>query len=219
MARRESSSAIWIFTILISVALLLGLSIVESEYTRKTSVLEAQKIESEMGASTLRKINELAGKWYLATAGKLEQAESDLDSLYSDDPVQRAREERFTESLYGGNSKLNTWIDSRKEAFLDLYYWVLRRVALVVVLLPLWIPLAILAVFHGLQEREIKKTDFGYTSPVMNHWARQVIALSILTTFLVFFAPIAIDPLVFPLIMAAITVAIGIAVGNIQKRI
>ena len=120
-----------------------------------TKVLEQVKMLVE-GTSigdykmTLRKINELAGKWYLATAGKLEQAESDLDSLYSDDPVQRAREERFTESLYGGNSKLNTWIDSRKEAFLDLYYWVLRRVALFVVLLPLWIPLAILAVFHGL---------------------------------------------------------------------
>lgn len=37
--------------------------------------------------------------------------------------------------------------------------------------------------------------------------------------FLVFFAPIAIEPMIFPLIMAAITVAIGIAFGNIQKQI
>lgn len=218
MAHRESSS-VWIFTILIAVGLMLGLSIVESDYTRKTSVLEAQKIELEMGASTLRRINALAGNWYRLTVSKVAALEGDPDSLYSDDPEQRAREERFTESLYGGNDKLNDWLDGRRDALLDLYYWVLRRVALFVILLPTWIPLAILATFHGLQEREIKKTDFGYTSPVKNHWARRVIALCVLLILLVFFAPIALDPLIFPLIMAAVTVAIGIAVGNIQKRI
>ena len=61
--------------------------------------------------------------------------------------------------------------------------------------------------------------NFGYTSPVKNHWARRSIGVSTLMLFLVFFAPIAIEPMIFPLIMAAITVAIGIAFGNIQKQI
>ena len=52
--------------------------------------------------------------------------------------------------------------------------------------------------------------DFGYTSPDLNHWARQVISFGIVTTLLIFFAPIAINPIVFPVIMPAVTVAMGL---------
>lgn len=218
MAKRESSSSFWISIVLFSFAVMLGLAVVENDYTLKASISEAKKIEAEMGGSTLRKINELASHWYLSSLRKLESMHSDVD-WYSKDPDQREREQRFLEDLYGNNTKLQSWINHRKEALLDLYYWILRRFALFVVLLPLWIPLALLAIFHGLQEREIKKTDFGYTSPVKNHWARRSIGVSTLMLFLVFFAPIAIEPMIFPLIMAAITVAIGIAFGNIQKQI
>lgn len=218
MAKRESSSSFWISIILFSFAVMLGLAVVENDYTLKASISEAKKIEAEMGGSTLRKINELASHWYLSSLRKIESMQRDVD-WYSKDPDQREREQRFLEDLYGNNTKLQSWINHRKEALLDLYYWILRRFALFVVLLPLWIPLALLAIFHGLQEREIKKTDFGYTSPVKNHWARRSIGVSTLMLFLVFCAPIAIKPMIFPLIMAAITVAIGIAFGNIQKQI
>lgn len=216
----RSSSSIWFVVILTGLAMMVGVALVEADYTRKTSILEAQKIEAEMGPSTLEKINRIAGGWYEAIIGRMESSDKwDVDSLYSEDPVQRQREYEFTDSLYGDNTEVNQWLHQRTEAFKDMAYWVMRRVALFLVLLPLWIPLAILAVFHGLQDREIKKTDFGYTSPVLNHWARRVMSFGILLTFLVFFAPIAIDPIIFPIIMAALTVALGIAVGNIQKRL
>lgn len=202
--------------------LMVSLTFISQDYTRRTSIAEAVRIEAEMGSSTLRKVNALADTWYLGIRRVLKSnVVLSAEDFYSDDTLQRKREEQFLDTLLERTheGKLANWLIEREQAMLDLLYWVLRRVALFVVLLPLWIPMAVLALFHGLQDRAIKKTDFGYTSPVLNHWARQVISFGIVTTLLIFFAPIAINPIVFPMIMAAVTVAMGVAVGNIQKRI
>ena len=98
MAKRESPSSFWFSIVLISFAVMLGLAVVENEYTLKASISEAKKIEAAMGGSTLRKINELASHWYLSSLHKLESIQSDVD-WYSKDPDQREREQRFVENL------------------------------------------------------------------------------------------------------------------------
>ena len=67
MAKRESYSSFWISIVLFSFAVMLGLAVVENDYTLKASISEAKKIEAEMGGSTLRKINKLASHWYLSS--------------------------------------------------------------------------------------------------------------------------------------------------------
>ena len=49
MAKRESSSSFWISIVLFSFAVMLGLTVVENDYTLKASISEAKKIEAEMG--------------------------------------------------------------------------------------------------------------------------------------------------------------------------
>ena len=221
MQQRQYRS-IWPFAIVLFLLLMVSLALVTQDYTRRASIAEAVRIEAEMGQSTLQKVNALADTWYLGIRRVLKSnVVLSAEDFYSDDTLQRRREEQFLDTLLESTheGKFANWLIEREQAMLDLLYWILRRMALFVVLLPLWIPMAVLALFHGLQDRAIKKTDFGYTSPVLNHWARQVISFGIATTLLIFFAPIAVNPIVFPVIMAAVTVAMGVAVGNIQKRI
>lgn len=203
------------FIIITSAAMLLALTLVTKEYTYTTALKEAQKIEQVMGSDTLDRINSMATSWYMATIDKWDVS-MDIDDMYSDDPKQREREQK----LFGGkNQALTQWLETRKEALLDMSFWVLRRVALFVVWVPLWIPLFFLAMWHGMNDREIKKTDFGYTSPVLNKMATKTAFCGFMLNLLIFVAPIAIDPFVFPLLLAVITIAVGISIGNIQKVI
>ncbi|WP_443744411.1 DUF4400 domain-containing protein [Sutterella sp.] len=204
----------WIVIVTAFAVFALSLTLVTKDYVRRSSVLEAQKIEAELGHSTLTKINAMADDWYLRTLDRW-FGEDSLDEWLSEDAAQRRREEDFLQK----NRKVAKWAEERKAALLDLGFWVMRRIALFLIWIPLWIPLALLAVYHGLQDREIKKTDFGYTSPVLNNWARRVMSLVTFITILLFLSPIAIDPLMFPLMMGFWAVAAGIAMGNIQKRI
>ena len=77
----------------------------------------------------------------------------------------------------------------------------------------------ILASLHGYWDREIKKTDFGYTSPVLNHYARTIMHFVMMVTLLLFVVPVPIDPILFPIFLALATVSAGVALGNVQKRI
>lgn len=203
-----------LFFVLAFLAFTLSLALVTQDYVRRASVREAQNIELQLGHSTLTRINAMADDWYLRTLDRWFGQDA-LNDWMSKDPEQLAREKRFLED----HPKLRAWTDSRKEALLDLGYWVMRRAALFLIWLPLWLPLAFLALYHGLQDREIKKTDFGYTSPVLNHWARRSMSLVTVLTLLLFFSPVAIDPLLFPLMMGFWSFAAGVAIGNVQKRI
>lgn len=213
MAKRESGS-VALAVVLAFAVFTLSLALVTQDYVRRASVIEAQRIERELGHSTLTRINVMADGWYLKTLDRWFDSTT-LGDWMSTDAEQKAREERLLKQ----NGKLVRWAEDRKAALLDLGYWVLRRLALFWLWIPLWIPLALLAVYHGLQDREIKKTDFGYTSPVLNHWARQAMCLTTLVTLLLFLSPVALEPLMFPLMMGFWAVAAGIAVGNVQKRI
>ena len=134
--------------------LMVSLTFISQDYTRRTSIAEAVRIEAEMGSSTLRKVNALADTWYLGIRRVLKSnVVLSAEDFYSDDTLQRKREEQFLDTLLERTheGKLANWLIEREQAMLDLLYWVLRRVALFVVLLPLWIPMAVLALFHGLQ--------------------------------------------------------------------
>ena len=210
----EKTDGFWMFFLLVFAAFTLSLAFVTQDYVRSASVKEAQNIELELGRSTLTRINAMADGWYLKTLDKWFGKEA-LKDWMSADPEQRLREERLLDE----HPKLQAWSESRREALLDLGFWVMRRAALFLVWLPLWIPLAFLALYHGLQDREIKKTDFGYTSPVLNHWARRSMSFISLLMLVVFLSPVALDPLLFPLMMGFWSFAAGIAIGNVQKRI
>lgn len=194
-----------------------GLATVSKDQVRKESVKEAERIELELGHSTLMKISARADAWYLATLGKFDK--NSLRDWMNDDPVNLQAKEKIVQTVEDGANAGKSWLTDRRIAFLDLGYWILRRVALFLMFVPLWLPLGLLAMYHGWMSRAIKQTDFGYTSPVVNHWARSVMTLITVMTILLFFSPVALYPAIFPTLMAFWSVAAAAAIGNIQKRI
>lgn len=210
----------WPIGVAVVIACLLffvGLATVSKDEVRKESVHEAERIELELGHTTLMKISARADAWYLATLGKWDK--NTLRDWMADDPVQIQREKRQAKYAQEEKSKAKDWLNDRRQAFLDLGYWILRRIALFQMFIPLWLPLGILAVYHGWMSRAIKQTDFGYTSPVVNHWARSFMTFITVLTILLFFSPVALYPVIFPTLMAFWSVATAAAIGNIQKRI
>lgn len=213
MASSEREWPLGVAILLVCLLFFLSLATVSKETVRKSSAIEGQWIEEQFGHSTLTRINAIADGWYLKSFDRLDK--NSLRDWMSEDPAQRKREERLAEQ----NNVVLTWAKERKLTLLELGFWVLRRIALFKVLIPLWLPLGLLAVFHGWNERAIKQMDFGYTSPVVNHWARSGMTLITVVTILLFFAPVTIPPAVFPMLMAFWSVGAMLAIANIQKRI
>lgn len=220
MAVKERSYLGLKVLVLSSLTFAVAMATVSSDYIRARQSNEMQSIERQLGESTLVKVSETAGRWYGALLANTDSAVFDMDAeaWKSDDLEQRKREEAFLESL-PSFPKFNTWLHERAEAFLDLTYWVLCRLALFTIWLPLWLPLGILSIWHGYYSREIKKTDFGYASPVLNHWSRSAMGLLAYLAFVLLFVPVTIEPIVFPIMLVFWAIASSIAIGNIPKRI
>ena len=207
---QRSSTFIWLLVVVFSAMVALVLTFTTADYARRTSAEEARKIEMSLGPDTLATVNDLASGWYFESVEKFA-----LPMTFSEE-MARAQ----SRAVFGFESEpLWRWLEKRAEAFLDLGYWFLRRLALFVIWLPMWIPMMILAALHGWWDREIKKTDFGYTSPVLNHWARNIMHCVTMMTLILFVLPVAIDPILFPAILMVTTIMAGVALGNVQKRI
>lgn len=110
-------------------------------------------------------------------------------------------------------------IEERIAALLDLFYWFIRRLHLLLMWLPACIPALVAAAVSGLLSRRIKQTNFQMTSAVLQHYTWRICGWAMALFLLAFFAPVAIPPVVVPVIICALAVAFGLSLGNIAKRI
>lgn len=215
----------WLVFIVVSTVVALVLTFTTADYARLTSAKEAEKIEVALGRDTLTTVNAIAEDWYYGFFARYVNNENNVSNPSMEGKGKGIDFSGFfgfefeDEPISSSHSAFERWLEKRTEAFLDLGYWFLRRLALFVVWLPIWIPMLILASLHGYWDREIKKTDFGYTSPVLNHWARSIMHLLTMITLLLFVVPVAIDPMIFPVFLILETILAGVAMGNVQKRI
>lgn len=210
MAARQSEShwALWTGLALFSVLVAFSISMFSPQYNRNQMVGEAQKIEAQLGHDTLLSINKLADAWYFTVLPEAEIPESFRKTLY---------ESKWLGFLKLDPEEIEVWCGQRLDAALDLFYWFLRRMALFCFLVPFWMPMFSLSVVHGLLTREIKKKDFGYTSPIMKHASFIVIRFFALTICMMFVVPIALDPVIFVFLLIAIALVSSVAMSNIQK--
>jgi hypothetical protein len=207
MADKKSGSGIniWMVLLVLSMVSAIVLTMTTASYARKTSIQEAMRIEEVLGADTLDRINDIADGWYRFTVKKLD--------------TRSAEGSEDVKEFIATHPRVGKWIETRTEAALDLAYWFFRRLALFVIWIPWWLPMLFLSIMHGYWNREIKKTDFGYTSPVKNRMARQTMFVCLMMTMILFVLPISLEPFLFPVLMALATICSGIAIGNIQKRL
>lgn len=209
-AQRENNMWVWaagIFFVAIVAAIFLPGNIPQA-----ASVKEAHYIEDTLGAATLDRVNELALPLYRRFVSVQEERELRQKFKATNDEVELGRTHKSFASF-------TVYAESRVDAILDMLWWVLRRLALIWLYAGLLGWFLLLALIHGYYEREIKKTDFTYSSPTRNHWARMTFSSCLWIALTLIVVPVAVEPWVMLVVAAVGIAATGLAVSNIQKRI
>lgn len=111
------------------------------------------------------------------------------------------------------------WVRGRIDTVSEVIHHTFIRVALLKVWSPYIVIFLIPAVYDGLMTWQAKRTNFSYVSPVLHRYGMRGIGLLGVVFVLLFFAPIAIDPIFIPSGLIIVCLLLGMTIGNTQKRI
>ena len=91
--------------------------------------------------------------------------------------------------------------------------------ALFAMWLPISMPALLAAAAYGLLERQIKRTNFSYTSPTVLRYSWRACGLLMIGFFVLFLMPFAIPPILIPFIVSSVMLAMGISLSHLAKKI
>lgn len=204
----------WMVALLLVIELGVVLLLVPGEWTKRAIDKEAGYVQRSLGDRSLDWIHETAARWYTSAILETRVLEVAHDFLVPS-AAQRTRS-RGIEDMGKG---MFQWWEGRIDAFGKLAYQILARMALALMWLPYICILLVPAVYDGWMTRHIKRTNFDYASPVIHRYSTRGIAAAFCGLIVLFFLPVAIDPIIIPLVMMAIATLVGLSTGNLQKRI
>ena len=124
-----------------------------------------------------------------------------------------------SEGFEGLSDQWGGFVESRMEAIQILIYHVLLRSALLFNWMPFMLLLAVPAFYSGYNERQIKKTNFEYSSPFIHGMSLKAALVIVVGLVIIMFMPIAFNPIYLPALMMLFCVVLGISLGHFQKRI
>lgn len=216
MASSKKGWSFFAWVLVASLEILVIMLFVSSDYMRRNTVIETERIEASLGTQAVIVLSQRADALYQKAV-----VEPDLEGwmrrLYIPTADERARSVGL--ERLGDDQGVWDWAEGRIQAFLDMLYWIFRRLALFSIWVPVWIPAFVLAVRLGWLERAVKKTNFAYTSPFLLGLARRSMGLCFFTLITVFVTPMALYPDIVPLLFGMVVLLLGFAVGHVQKRI
>lgn len=218
---KSGYGSVWTLILVIFFEVAVVLFLVSADYARDGTVKEGAWISEALGDETNREIQRRADAMYEDTVIRWELTEW-FHRLFI--PSESERDgSRGLETLGElgdlGSGSVFSVAESRWSAFLDMTYWTMRRIALFTIWLPVWLPAFVIAGVCGWLERAVKKTDFGYTSPVLfaNSWKALICALLLLLVS--FLCPMPMPPSIVPALLGFMAILVGLCLGNVQKRI
>lgn len=219
---KSGNGSIWTLILVIFFEIAVVLFLVSADYARDGTLKEGAWISESLGDETNREIQRRADALYEDTVIRWELTDW-FYRLFIPSESQR-ESSRGLENLgelgdLGNGDSIFSVAESRWSAFLDMTYWTMRRIALFTIWLPVWLPAFVIAGICGWLERAVKKTDFGYTSPVLfaHSWRAMICALLLLLVS--FLCPMPMPPLIVPALLGFMAILVGLCLGNVQKRI
>ena len=221
---KSGYGSVWTLVLVIFFEVAVVLFLVSADYARDGTVKEGAWISEALGDGTNREIQRRADAMYEDTVIRWELTEW-FHRLFIPSDAER-NGSRGLETLGDfsdlgdlGSGSVFSVAESRWSAFLDMTYWTMRRIALFTIWLPVWLPAFVIAGVCGWLERAVKKTDFGYTSPVLfaNSWKALICALLLLLVS--FLCPMPMPPSIVPALLGFMAILVGLCLGNVQKRI
>lgn len=215
---KSGYGSVWTLILVIFFEIAVVLFLVSADYARDGTLKEGAWISEALGDETNLEIQRRADAMYEDTVIRWELTDW-FYRLFI--PSESERDgSRGLETLGDlGNGSVFSVAESRWSAFLDMTYWTMRRIALFTIWLPVWLPAFVIAGVCGWLERAVKKTDFGYTSPVLfaNSWKALICALLLLLVS--FLCPMPMPPSIVPALLGFMAILVGLCLGNVQKRI
>lgn len=213
--------SVWTLILVIFFEVAVVLFLVSADYARDGTVKEGAWISEALGDETNREIQRRADAMYEDTVIRWELTEWFYRLFIPSESERDGSRGLETLGELGdlGSGSVFSVAESRWSAFLDMTYWTMRRIALFTIWLPVWLPAFVIAGICGWLERAVKKTDFGYTSPVLfaNSWRALICALLLLLVS--FLCPMPMPPSIVPALLGFMAILVGLCLGNVQKRI
>lgn len=205
---------LWLVAWLLVIEILVILLLIPGDWVDKTIQRESELMEKNLGYETRQWINNTAGGWYQTSI---------LDSGFYDAMyhtlIPTEEERKKSKGMENMGQRWFVWVEGRIEAFTNVIYQFYVRLALLFSWIPYLFILFIPSVYDGLMSWKIKRTNFDYASPVIHRYSIQGIFLLSIGLFIIFFAPIALNPIIIPIVMMLCCVLLGLAFSNLQKRV
>lgn len=110
-------------------------------------------------------------------------------------------------------------LDGRLDTLWWLIYLALYRIRMLAYWMTFLSPLLIAALVDGLMQREIKKKELGYSSPLRYHTAWNVLILLSVLPVVYLMLPLSVHPLVIPFWAVAFSINGTLLFSNLQKRL
>ena len=218
---KSGYGSVWTLILVIFFEIAVVLFLVSADYARDGTLKEGAWISEALGDETNREIQRRADAMYEDTVIRWELTEWFHRLFIPSDSERDGSRGLETLGELGdlGSGSVFSVAESRWSAFLDMTYWTMRRIALFTIWLPVWLPAFVIAGVCGWLERAVKKTDFGYTSPVLfaNSWRALICALLLLLVS--FLCPMPMPPSIVPALLGFMAILVGLCLGNVQKRI
>lgn len=111
------------------------------------------------------------------------------------------------------------WVTTRLQVLFTMIFQCGYRLAQMKVWGSMIFVLLIPALLDGVLMRRIKKINFDYASPVIQHYSLQALGLLLLSQLIFWLSPIAVSPLITPVIIMICCVLLGLSISHLQKRI
>ena len=210
-AMKNRSIAALLLVIFAEAAVVLFL--VSADYARESTLKEGAWISASLGDETNIEIQRRADAMYENTVLRW-----DLDGWFRRLFIPSKSQRLHSRGLENLGETAFSIAESRWEAFLDMTYWTMRRIALFSIWLPIWLPAFAVSAMGGWLERAVKRTYFGYTSPFIFSYSWKTLVCAFLALVISFLCPAPLPPSLVPAMLGVIAILLGLCFGNIQKR-
>ena len=192
----------------------IAILLLSPSYIQSTARLESRWVADSFGKESSHYVIQKANRWYGSLIVQNNVEEHLLNYL-----LPTAHERMYLPGMATMGRILDRPVYERVSALLDLIYWFMRRLALFAMRLPISLPALLAAASYGLLERQIKRTNFSYTSPTLLRYSWRACGLLTVGFFVLFLMPFAIPPMVIPFIVSVVMLAMGVSLRHLAKKI
>lgn len=172
---------------------------------------ERKAVERQMGEGTAAHVKNLADTWYRAAFIQTGFLHSTYDFLFE--------QWENEESAKFDDRGLSRAVERRLDVTWLVLYQVFYRAAITAIWLPYLLPFLLVVGVDGMLQREIRKWQFSYASPLAVKGGTQMMMVIFALILLAPFAPISTPPMTMPLLVGVMAMALWVMTSNIQKRI